>query len=223
MTDLPLTDHPGRGVRAWLGRKWLRLNGWTIGGSRPDTKKAVIVAAPHTSNWDLAFTLAIAWVLDMRIRWVGKQELFKGPIGPLMRAVGGLPVDRSKRNNAVQAIASLFDEHEELYLIIPPEGTRSLAGRWKTGFYWIAVEAKVPIILGYVDFGRGRGGLGEIFEPTGDIEADFEALREFYSDIRGKKPELQGDISLGEKELEAAARRREAAAESATESATDAS
>lgn len=208
MTDLPLTAHPGRGFSAWLGRQWLRLNGWTIGGTRPDVKKAVIVAAPHTSNWDLAYTLACAAVLNMRIRWVGKQELFAGPMGPLMRALGGLPVDRSQRTNAVQAIAALFDEHDELFLIIPPEGTRSKAGRWKTGFYWIAIEAAVPIILGYVDFGRGRGGLGEIFEPTGDIEADFESLRAFYSDIRGKKPELQGEISLGERERDEAARRR---------------
>jgi 1-acyl-sn-glycerol-3-phosphate acyltransferase len=109
-------------------------------------KKAVLVAAPHTSNWDLPFSLALSFVLDIKISWVGKHTLFQPPLGTFMRAIGGVPVDRRGRNDAVKSIAKLFEGRDELMLIVPPEGTRGRAKRWKTGFYYIALEAKVPIV-----------------------------------------------------------------------------
>ncbi len=186
----------GGGLLPALGRAWLKLNHWTCSPKMPGVTKAVLVAAPHTSNWDLPFSLALSAVLDIKINWVGKHTLFKPPLGWLMRAIGGVPVDRRGRNDSVKSIAALFEGREHLMLMVPPEGTRGKTKRWKTGFYYIAVEAKVPIVLGYVDYGNKIGGLGEIFWPTGDIEKDFEYLRNFYGGMKGKFPELQGEITL---------------------------
>ncbi|WP_053235266.1 1-acyl-sn-glycerol-3-phosphate acyltransferase [Sandaracinus amylolyticus] len=188
-----------RRVRNACGRAWLRAFGWEIDGGAPPVEKAVVVAAPHTSNWDLPFTLAIAWSLDLDMKWVGKHTLFELPVwGPFLRSLGGIGVDRRTKNDAVKAIADVVKDSERILLIVPPEGTRGVAKRWKTGFYWIAVEAEVPIVLGFLDFAKKRGGLGELLHPTGDIAHDFELLREFYRDKKGKHPERQGDVSLGE-------------------------
>jgi 1-acyl-sn-glycerol-3-phosphate acyltransferase len=181
-----------------LGRAWLRNRGWRIEGGRPAVAQAVVIAAPHTSNWDLAYTLATAWALGIRIRWIGKHTLFRWPMGWLMRAVGGVAVDRRGRNNAVKAIAAAFTQHQELLLIIPPEGTRGLSDRWKTGFYFVAVEAKVPIVLGFLDFANKVAGLGALLVPTGDLPADFEKVKAFYGGMKGKYPALQGPITLGD-------------------------
>ncbi len=186
-----------RPLRRAFGRAWLRAFDWSIEGDTPDARKAVVVAAPHTSNWDLPFALAVAWALDLDVRWVGKHTLFRPAArGRMMRALGGIPVDRRKRSNAVRAIAEIFDEHDQLMLLVPPEGTRGAATRWKTGFYWIAVEAKVPIVLGFLDYSRRRGGFGRVLVPTGDIHADFARLREFYADVKGKYPDRQGAVAL---------------------------
>lgn len=188
-----------RRVRNACGRAWLRAFGWEIEGGPPPVEKAVVVAAPHTSNWDLPFSLAIAWSLDVDIQWVGKHTLFELPVwGDFLRALGGIGVDRRAKNDAVKAIADVVKQRDRILLIVPPEGTRGVAKRWKTGFYWIAVEAEVPIVLGFLDYGRKRGGLGELLHPTGDIAHDFELLREFYRDVKGKHPARQGDVSLGE-------------------------
>ena len=184
----------GRGLSGALGRAWLRFFGWQLVGGVPDVKKAVVVAAPHTSNWDLGFALAVAWALGIHVRWVGKHTLFRFPFGTLMRALGGVAVDRRGRHDAVTAIAELINRHEELLLIIPPEGTRSRADRWKTGFYYIALAAKVPIVLGFLDYANRRGGLGTVFNPTGVIDDDVASMREFYKDIRGKYPEDESEI-----------------------------
>ncbi len=193
-------------LRHLVGRAWLSAFGWEVEGGRPDVKKAVVVAAPHTSNWDLPFTLAVAYVLDVPISWVGKHTLFAPPFGGIMRALGGVPVDRRARNGAVSAIAERIREADEIFLIIPPEGTRGRATRWKTGFYYAAVEAGVPIVLGFLDFGRKRGGLGEVFHPTGDIARDFERIRAFYADVKGKYPDKSGSITLGDDVLAEGAR-----------------
>jgi 1-acyl-sn-glycerol-3-phosphate acyltransferase len=191
----PYIEHGG-GFLGALGRTWLRVAGWRCDPRVPGVKKAVLVAAPHTSNWDLPFSLALSFVLDIKISWVGKHTLFQPPLGTFMRAIGGVPVDRRGRNDAVKSIAKLFEGRDELMLMVPPEGTRGRAKRWKTGFYYIALEAKVPIVLGFVDFGNKVGGLGEVFWPTGDIRKDFEHLRKFYAGMKGKYPELQGEITL---------------------------
>jgi len=186
----------GRGLTALIGRAWLAAFGWHVQDGIPDVKKAVVVAAPHTSNWDLAFMLAIAWTLGVRIRWVGKHTLFRPPFGGLMRALGGVSVDRRARHDAVSAIADILRAHDELLLVVPPEGTRGKADRWKTGFYYIALGADVPIVLGFLDYGKKCGGLGTVFHPTGVLEEDIAAIRTFYKDIRGKIPANESSIEF---------------------------
>lgn len=195
----------GRRIRNGIGRTWLRAFGWEIVGGPPPVPRAVVVAAPHTSNWDLPFCLAIAWTLDLDVQWVGKHTLFETPLwGSFLRAIGGIGVDRRKKNDSVKAIAAAIQERDRILLLVPPEGTRGAAKRWKTGFYWIALEAKVPIVLGFLDFARKRGGLGEVLEPSGDIASDFEKLRAFYADVKGKHPERQGRVQLADEPTAAA-------------------
>lgn len=186
----------GGGLSPAIGRAWLKLHGWRCDPRLPGVDKAVLIAAPHTSNWDLVFSFALSAMLDIKISWVGKHTLFKPPLGAFMRWTGGVAVDRRVRTDAVKNMAKLFDGRDHLMLMVPPEGTRGKAKRWKTGFYYIAVEAKVPIVLGYLDYGNKIGGLGEVLWPTGDITKDFEKIRAFYSDMKGKRPELQGKVTL---------------------------
>lgn len=185
-------------VRRRLAKAFLDVNGWRVEGVVPDVRKAVFVAAPHTSNWDAAYMLAAVWALGIDVKWIGKDELFVPPLGFAMRATGGLPVNRRDGHDQVQAIARLFDAQDELFLGILPEGTRGKAKRWKSGFYWIAVSAKVPIVLGFVDYKKKRAGLGPTVWPTGDIDADFAQVKAFYAGLQGKHPERQGDVSLHE-------------------------
>lgn len=195
----PATPAPKlAGLKPMIGRLWLRTFGWQISGGVPPVRKAVVIAAPHTSNWDLTFTLAVSWALGLKIRWIGKHTLFKPPLGVFMRVLGGIPVDRRGRHNAVAATAALFAEHDDLLLIIPPEGTRGKASRWKTGFYYIASEAGVPIIMGFLDYKERMGGLGTLFHPSGNIQTDLGDIRAFYQQVTGKFPALQGEISLTE-------------------------
>ncbi len=166
----------------------LKLNGWKVEGALPPSApKCVMIAAPHTSNWDLPYTLMAAFVLDLKPYWMGKQSIFKPPFGPLMRWMGGIAVNRDKSSNMVAASAeALVAAEGALQLIVPPEGTRSKVRYWKTGFYYIALTAKVPIVLAYMDYSRKVTGLGPLFHPTGDIEKDMQAIKAFYAPFKGK-------------------------------------
>lgn len=195
----------GRRLRNGFGRAWLRAFRWQVEGGAPPVDKAVVVAAPHTSNWDLPFTLAIAWSLDLDIQWVGKHTLFEIPVwGRVLTKLGGIGVDRRQKNDAVKAIAGAVKSRDRILLIVPPEGTRGAAKRWKTGFYWIAIESGVPVVLGFLDYENKRGGLAEVFQPSGDIAGDFEKLRDFYKDMHGKHPDRQGKVALSDEEAAAA-------------------
>jgi 1-acyl-sn-glycerol-3-phosphate acyltransferase len=179
---------PQPGTAAMLARAWLSSFGWRIAGVAPDVPKAVVVAAPHTSNWDLPFTLAVAAALGVRISWMGKHTLFRPPFGALMKALGGLSVDRRSPHGAVGEAIHLLARHERLFLVIAPAGTRTGTDhQWKTGFYRIAQGAGVPIVLGFLDYGRKVAGLGTVFTPTGDMERDIAKIREFYAPMRGKR------------------------------------
>lgn len=171
-----------------LSTGFLRLTGWTVEGQLPArASKSVFIAAPHTSNWDLPYTLMVAFALRLNPYWMGKASIFRFPFGGLMRWLGGIAVDRSKSNNLVAASAqAIQDADGPLQLIVPPEGTRSKTRYWKTGFYYIATTAQVPIILAYMDYATKRSGLGPVFEPTGDIDADMARIKAFYQPFRGK-------------------------------------
>jgi 1-acyl-sn-glycerol-3-phosphate acyltransferase len=168
----------------------LRLMGWKVEGSLPPcAAKSVLIAAPHTSNWDLPFTLMLAFALRLRVYWMGKHSLFRGPCGPVMRWLGGIAVNREQSNNLVASSAqAMRGAQGPMQLIVPPEGTRGKTKRWKTGFYYIAQQAGVPIVLAFVDYGRKVGGLGPVFEPTGDVDLDMAAIKAFYAPIQGKNP-----------------------------------
>lgn len=163
-----------------LSIAFLRLTGWTIEGALPaDAAKCIPIAAPHTSNWDLPYTLMVAFQLRLHVCWMGKESIFRPPFRGVMRWLGGIPVDRDKSNNLVAASGPL-------QLTVPPEATRSKARNWKTGFYYIAVGAGVPIVMPYMDCATKRSGLGPVFVPTGDMACDMEAIKAFYAPFKGK-------------------------------------
>jgi 1-acyl-sn-glycerol-3-phosphate acyltransferase len=167
---------------------FLKFTGWKIEGNLPpEAAKAVLIAAPHTSNWDLPYTLMVAFVLRLNVNWMGKQSIFKFPFNHLMQWLGGIAVDRSQANNLVNASAqALKNADGAVQLIVPPEGTRSNARYWKTGFYYIALGAKVPIVMAYLDFAHKRGGLGPLFYPSGDIDKDMVQIQAFYAQFEGR-------------------------------------
>jgi 1-acyl-sn-glycerol-3-phosphate acyltransferase len=181
-----------------LARLFLKLTGWTPHGTRPVARRCVLIAAPHTSNWDLAFLLAFASFYGLRISWMGKRQLFRPPLGWLMRRLGGVPVNRDRRGDLVAQMARVIDEAESICLVVPAEGTRGYVPHWKSGFYHIARTAGVPIVLGYLDYSRRVGGFGPAILPTGDLRTDMEEIRNFYADKVAKYPELFGDVRLKE-------------------------
>jgi len=167
---------------------YLKLAGWTAEGALPPhAAKSVLIAAPHTSNWDLPYTLMIAFALRLNVYWMGKSSLFRFPFGGVMRWLGGIAVNREQSTNLVAAAAAAIrDADGPLQLVVPPEGTRSKTRYWKTGFYYIALEAGVPIVMAYMDYQRKRSGLGPLLIPTGDIDADMQTVKAFYAPIKGK-------------------------------------
>lgn len=173
---------------------FLKLNGWKIEGSLPpDGQKSVLIAAPHTSNWDLPYTLMVAFVLRLNIYWMGKEQIFRPPFRGLMMWLGGIPVRRESANNLVAASVQAIKQADgPLQLVVPPEGTRSKVRYWKSGFYYIATGAGVPIVLAYMDYERKISGLGPVFHPSGDLEADMVRIQAFYAPFKGKNPSQSG-------------------------------
>ncbi|MGB5277757.1 MAG: lysophospholipid acyltransferase family protein [Gammaproteobacteria bacterium] len=174
----------------------LSILGWQLEAKLPSEKKYVIIGAFHTSNWDFPIGILGMWALGLKASWVGKHTLFRGPLGPIFKRMGGIPVDRTLHTGFIHRIAELYKTRDQMALTIAAEGTRSKTEHWKTGFYYIAVEAGVPIALGYLDWGNKKLGIGATLYPTGDILRDFETIRDFYKDKTGLRPESQGPIAL---------------------------
>ena len=181
-----------------IAKTILRVMGWQTHVISPRTSRYLLIGAPHTSNWDLLFMLLLMAAERIPIRWMGKDTLFKGLVGIFMRAIGGIPVNRCKRTRLVEQIAAIFSQHEDMIIGIAPEGTRSKTTHWRSGFYYIALKANVPIVMAYIDFSSKLCGIGPSFIPSGDIHADFEIIREFYTGLKGKNPKRQGDIKLAD-------------------------
>ncbi|MEY4345508.1 MAG: hypothetical protein RL032_1340 [Pseudomonadota bacterium] len=175
-------------VLRFLSVSYLKLTGWKVEGRLPQgCEKCVFIAAPHTSNWDLPYTLMVAFALRLNIYWMGKSQLFKPPFRGVMMWLGGIPVQREQTNNLVDAsVQAVKSADGPLQLVVPPEGTRSKARYWKTGFYYIALGAQVPILMAYMDYERKISGIGPMFSPTGDIEADMLTIKAFYAPFKGK-------------------------------------
>ena len=192
-------------MRKLLARAWLRLMGWEPEGEQPSAPRFVLIAAPHTSNWDLAYLLALAELYDLRVSWMGKEEIFRAPFGGLFRALGGIPVRRSERADRVGAMAREFAARERFALVVPAEATRSWSPYWKSGFYHIARRANVPIVMGFLDYARRRGGFGPQLFPSGDLRRDMDQIRAFYADKTGKFPDQFGPVRLREEDEDAVA------------------
>ena len=165
------------------------VSGWKIEGKVPPLKKFVAIGAPHTSAWDLVYGRCGCYLLDMPISFLAKKEAFWFPIGILLRALGAIPVDRASSHNVVQQAVKMFQNKEQFVLALAPEGTREYAPKWRTGFYYIALQVNVPIILGYLDYKRKVVGIGPTFYPTDNVDADIETIKNFYKPIQGKHPE----------------------------------
>ena len=184
-----------------VGRIWARLFlgaiGWKKEGELPHPQKFVMIAAPHTTNWDLPIMLALGFLLRGKLFWMTKDSVFRWPFGGFLRWLGGIPIDRSKANGVVGQCIDLFAQHDELILAVPPEGTRKKVRSWKTGFYYIALGAQVPIALGYLDYKRRRGGVERLFYPTGDYDTDIREIQAFYKTITPKYPD-KTDMGAGE-------------------------
>lgn len=173
-------------VMRWCSVAMLRLLGWKTEGIRPTAPRYVLIAAPHTSNWDFPYTLMLCFALRLRVYWVGKASLFRWPLGPLARWLGGIPVDRQASKNMVQTTIEAFERQQRLVILVAPEGTRGYVSHWKTGFYHIAHGAGVPVALAYLDFRRKAGGIGRMFSTSGDIGADMAQIQCFYRGVSGR-------------------------------------
>ncbi|MCD4746577.1 MAG: 1-acyl-sn-glycerol-3-phosphate acyltransferase [Bacteroidales bacterium] len=168
----------------------LKIWGWKIKGSIPhDIKKCVIIEAPHTSNCDFIIGRFAFFLLKLNVKFLIKKEIFIFPLGYIIKAFGGIPVDRKKNTNIINYISGLFNQHDSLYIVITPEGTRKRNPKWKKGFYYIAQRANLPIALGFIDYAKKEGGIGKIIKPSGDFEKDFKIIQEFYKDKTAKHPE----------------------------------
>lgn len=191
-------------LRRLVGKSFLRANRWKVEGHFPGVRRAVLVSAPHTSNWDFVYMMAICMAEGVFISFVAKHTLFVGPLGVLLRFMGGIPIRRDVRSNTVSQLVDVFESRQDLILAVPPEGTRGYVEYWKSGFYHTARGADVPVVLGFLDYQRRRGGYGPCFHLSGDVSADMDRLRDFYSGIVGRRPECFGRIRLRDEDDEEA-------------------
>ncbi len=174
----------------------LKILGWKTFGALPKEEKYMLIVAPHTSNWDLFYGIILAFALRLNAIYVAKKELFRGHFSLLMKWSGAVPVDRSSHTNFVDHMASQFDKNEKFVLAMAPEGTRHKKNCWKSGFYYIALNAHVPILLAFIDYERKTGGAGSLIYPTGDMEKDMEKIRNFYLTVRGRYPEKASSVVI---------------------------
>lgn len=180
----------------WL----LRRAGWTISGERPAVPRYVLVASPHSSNWDTAIMLLFAVHFGIRLRWIGKRESFRWPLGPLLRRLGGIPIDRGGGRGLVAATAEVFRGRAHLALAIAPDGTRRALDYWRSGFYHIAQAADVPLVLAFLDWGTRRAGIGPTMAVTGNVAADMDGIRAFYAGMAARYPEQTSRVRLREED-----------------------
>ncbi len=175
----------------WLAIQIFKCLGWKAVGDLPNgVDKMVLVLAPHTSNWDLFYGLCTVFIKDIPAKFAIKKEVMFFPLGPILSCLGAIPIDRSatKKYGQIDMMIAMLKNHSKLVLSIAPEGTRKYAPRWKTGFYHIAKNAQVPIVLGFIDYKKKEAGVGPIYYPSGDIDADIQAIQDFYKSKVAKYP-----------------------------------
>jgi 1-acyl-sn-glycerol-3-phosphate acyltransferase len=176
---------PNRFTR-WLGRTFLRTFGWRIVGTLPDVPKLVMIVAPHSSNWDGIWGMAAKIAMGFEVRVLGKAQLFWWPLGPLLRKLGVIPVDRARAHGTVEQAVSMIRAADRMWYALTPEGTRKKVTKWKSGFWKIAHEANVPILMAYFHYPEKIVGIGDLYYTTGDAEAAIAAIRKWYEPWQGK-------------------------------------
>lgn len=168
----------------------LNAFGWKFIGTMPaEIKKCVVIVAPHTSYWDFVWGRLAFWAMGVKVKFLIKKEVFVFPFSGLLQRMGGIPVDRKSSSNMVKVISGMFKKQNTLYITITPEGTRKKVMNWKKGFYYIAIQAKVPIAFGILDYRTRECGVGKIFTPSGDWDSDFIKIQDYYRGRTGKHPE----------------------------------
>jgi 1-acyl-sn-glycerol-3-phosphate acyltransferase len=182
--------------RQKLARLVFRLSGWTMVGEAPRT--GILVGAPHTSNWDFVFMLMVMWHGGIQPRVLVKKELFRGPLGWLLRATGGIPLDRKNPGGVVRELVAQAQSGSPFLLIIAAEGTREKTEYWKSGFYRLSQQSGLPLTLAFVDGPTKTTGIGPTFSPSGDVAADMDFVREFFADKHGVHPEKRSEPRLRE-------------------------
>ena len=193
-----LTAPIASGLRARLAWASLRLFGWRVALATPVPAKCVIVFYPHTSNWDFPAGLGVKWVVGIDFRWVGKDSMFATPLGPLFRRWGGIAVNRRERSGFVDQMRAALEASDDFRLVIAPEGTRSAAPRWKSGFWHVARAAGVPIGLAFIDYAHREVGIGAWMHPTDDADADIARMADFYARFTGRRPQNAGPVRFGD-------------------------
>ncbi|GGI48611.1 1-acyl-sn-glycerol-3-phosphate acyltransferase [Agromyces flavus] len=183
-------------LRRLVSRVYWACSRWTLAGEPAPGRPSVLIGAPHTSNWDFVLMLGIAWRYGIDIRWLGKASLFRGWRGPIMRGLGGIPVDRADPSRVVAEVVRRIRDGEVFGLVVTPDGTRGAHEYWKSGFYRIARETGLPVTLGFVDRTTMTTGLGPTFELSGDVAADMDRIRAFYADKAGLRPQFRTEPRL---------------------------
>lgn len=187
----PRVPRGGNAFSHWVGRVLLRLFGWRVTGTLPDEPKLMVIAAPHTSNWDWVFAMGALWALEVRINYLIKDTAFVWPLSWILRATGGVPTNRAAPAGMVEELVERIDRNPEIILVITPEGTRARVERWKTGFLRIAELARLPIVQVSWDYPSRTIHLGPVATPGGDTETDITAIRTYYRRFQGRNPENQ--------------------------------
>lgn len=182
--------------RQGLANALLRLFGWRLVFAWPPAPRTLIVFYPHTSNWDFVIGILARFAADIPVRWVAKDTLFGGPAGVFFRALGGIPVNRRQSTGFVGELIAAFAHHDQLFIVIAPEGTRKRTDHWKSGFYRAAVAAGVPLGLAFIDYPGRQVGIDTYIELSGDEEHDLARIRAYYCGKRGRYPEHAGDVRL---------------------------
>ncbi|MCP3873050.1 MAG: glycerol acyltransferase [Desulfobacteraceae bacterium] len=193
MTPTLLNNFILRPIFYWLATCCLFILGWKAKGKIPEHKKFILIAAPHSSNWDFVIFLLIIFKFKLPVHWMGKHTMFIWPFKWILKRLGGIPIDRSEKSNVVQNMANAFKGSKNLIITIAPSGTREKVMKWKTGFYHIANQAKVPVACGFIDYKQKISGIGPVFDLSGCIETDMKPIKLFYSQFSGKhleKPTL---------------------------------
>jgi 1-acyl-sn-glycerol-3-phosphate acyltransferase len=176
-------------IAKFLSHVIFKISGWHVKGHVPqEVKKCIMIAAPHTSNWDLLYARCAFYIMGVEVRYTIKKEAMVGPLGWLLKKMGALPVDRSRNNSLVQGMIDILEEADKMVIMVTSEGTRKYQPRWRKGFYYAAVGANVPIVLGFLDYAKKEAGVGPTFYPTGNVEADIEEIKNFYRTKTAKYP-----------------------------------